>query len=408
MNRLDELRLQSEPFGKEHAVPGNVLGVALRVAVLGIHGEYEPLKDVEAGRCRGCLIGLDAGDANGIAAARTSLLQGRRRRREELSDRQPVVRERADARADADWKSLGGLELQAQHGEVRPDPIDRGLQIDHEFGADDDEELVGPVAAHHRTGRQVPTNAIRHGKEDTVAGGVPMVVVEESEVVEVDETDTERGIGGAGQLDVAREPADQRAVVQQPGQRVETSRFDERRGLPLDCHLSGPEHQPKDDRGDQGGCKSDDHDVGSKPVEPGEDRDRVAPQRHDEDGAVTLPDRQVLAKDARRQCGAIGFGRRRVDDRDPGLSCNGRGEVVTGDRGRADGGRAVGCDDSAVRGSDLGMNDAALGQKRAELLVDGEDRRLVGVRATAAGKLLVNEPTNRGDVTFDDRSEGGC
>ena len=50
VDRADELRVEAEPAGQEDGVAGDVLGVALRVAVLRVDREDQALEDVEAGR----------------------------------------------------------------------------------------------------------------------------------------------------------------------------------------------------------------------------------------------------------------------------------------------------------------------------------------------------------------------
>ena len=65
---VDEVALEPETFGQEHAVAGDVLGVLLRVAVLGVDREDQPLEDVERASLR---CGL----------ARRSRRRGWRRRR---------------------------------------------------------------------------------------------------------------------------------------------------------------------------------------------------------------------------------------------------------------------------------------------------------------------------------------
>ena len=66
--------VEPQPVGQEDGVAGDVLGVALGVAVLGVDGDDEPLEDVEAdgGRLR-LTVGL--GDADGVATAGPCLVE---------------------------------------------------------------------------------------------------------------------------------------------------------------------------------------------------------------------------------------------------------------------------------------------------------------------------------------------
>ena len=66
LDRRDELRVEPEPLGEEDAVAGDVLGVALRVAVLACRREDQALEDVERARLRA--VGSIAAPATRIAS----------------------------------------------------------------------------------------------------------------------------------------------------------------------------------------------------------------------------------------------------------------------------------------------------------------------------------------------------
>src|SRR6185295_3409142 len=88
------------------------------------------------------------------------------------------------------------------------------------------------------------------GEERLVAGPVPVVLVQEPEVVDIDERDREWPAGGARGLGLERESTDDRAVVERPRQGVAAGRLDELRGLSRQAPLGGPEDQEEQRRSD--------------------------------------------------------------------------------------------------------------------------------------------------------------
>src|SRR5438552_1454069 len=69
-----QVRLEADPVGDEQCVPGDVLGMALRVAILRVHGDDEALEDVEAR----LLVRIEAiarprCEPDGVASARLRL-----------------------------------------------------------------------------------------------------------------------------------------------------------------------------------------------------------------------------------------------------------------------------------------------------------------------------------------------
>src|SRR5207248_1664884 len=84
-----------------------------------------------------------------------------------------------------------------------------------------------------------------------VPGTVPVVVVEEPEVVDVDERHSERLGRGSRRLDRRGQVTDERTVVEDAGQRIDPGRLHESRRLPGQTRLSGPEHQEQERRGDE-------------------------------------------------------------------------------------------------------------------------------------------------------------
>ena len=100
-DRRHEIRLEPEPVTQVDGVAGDVLGVSLRVAVASVDRHDQPLVDVERpGLGRDLEPG--AGRPDRVAAAALRLLEGDRRRRQEIGDRARVLRVGADAGADRD------------------------------------------------------------------------------------------------------------------------------------------------------------------------------------------------------------------------------------------------------------------------------------------------------------------
>ena len=76
LDRADDLRVEPEPLGEEDRVAGDVLGVALRVAVLRVDRDDEALEDVEADVAASSSASAP-GDADRVAAAGLGLLERR-------------------------------------------------------------------------------------------------------------------------------------------------------------------------------------------------------------------------------------------------------------------------------------------------------------------------------------------
>ena len=159
-------------------------------------------------------------------------------------------------------------------------------------------------------------------------------------------------------------------MVERPGQRVEPRRVDEGRRLAADRRLGGSEDEEEDHGRDERGRQGHDDDVPTEPVEPREHRDGVAPDADDHQGAIALPERDVLAEDEGRQTGQLRLRLVGGEKSDPRLAPDGGSEVRTGwVRGAGTTGQAR-CDDPTVRRSDLRAGDAALGNDAIERRVE--------------------------------------
>ena len=102
----------------EHRVPRDVLGVALRVAVLGVDGEDQALEHVERVR-RADHLGLGAGHQDRVAAPGPGLAQGDRRAGEELGHRVAVLGEPGDGAADRERQVVAVAELEPDRARAR-------------------------------------------------------------------------------------------------------------------------------------------------------------------------------------------------------------------------------------------------------------------------------------------------
>ena len=114
-----------------------------------------------------------------------------------------------------------------------------------------------------------------------VTGVVAVRLVEEPEVVDVDEGDADRRSVGAGVLEGGPKPDDERAVVEQAGERIALGRVEQLLGLFGDPALRGSEGEVQDRAGDEGRGERDDQHVALDVGDRGEDRRGVAPHADD-------------------------------------------------------------------------------------------------------------------------------
>ena len=175
------------------------------------------------------------------------------------------------------------------------------------------------------------------GEQRLVAGVVPVVVVEQPEVVDVDQGDAERQAGRPGALDLVCEVRHERAVVERTGERVSMGRLEELCGLAADPCLGGPEDEEEQGRRDEAGAERDQDDVAADVAEPGQDRGGVAPDDDDAADVAVGLDREVLADEGGRgQRQGAGCGGRLCDRHERRLRrpASGRLEdrIAAGDR----------------------------------------------------------------------------
>ena len=202
---------------------------------------------------------------------------------------------------------------------------------------------------------------------------------------------------------------DERAVVQRFGQRIELGRLDEGGGLPRQAVLRGPEDQEQQPGGEHRRRQGHDDDVAAEVVEPGQDRDGVAPDPHDGTNLASGADRQELAQDGRRaEVARAGLRLSQRDERDSRRP--GRGDV----RGAGTGlntrqpGIATG-DDRAVETAELHPQDLARTDQAREVRLEVSPvrgRRPGGRVEVGQRKRPVEHRPNGRRVSGDDRVQG--
>ena len=189
---LDELGLRPS------ARPGRRCSGRRRPSVAWCIGPWCRPRRSGPGRRRTCASpapARPAGPAKRIASPPLALAscEGQRGRRQELRHRLAMVRERAHADADRQREPLGCVELEGVVGERRARRLEEHAERGDLARGRDQEQLVGSVAAEDHARRQVATEQLHDGHERAVARAVPVVLVEQPEVVDVDEGDRERG-----------------------------------------------------------------------------------------------------------------------------------------------------------------------------------------------------------------------
>ena len=185
----------------------------------------------------------------------------------------------------------------------------------------DDEELVRPVPAKH--GGPIELRAQRRDDplQHVVPGVVAMRLVEEPEVVDIDKGDADRRAVGAGVLEGGPELDDERAVVEQAGERISLGRVEQLFGLFGDPALRGPEGEVEDRAGHDGRGERDDQHVALDVGDRGEDRRGVAPHADDRPCLAGLVEQR---EQGAQHLAAVA--ERRVEDPALGLTASGCGE----------------------------------------------------------------------------------
>ena len=144
--------IEAELVGQEQAVAGDVLGVALGVAVLGVDGQDQARPGRRSSSARPGPRLSDAASATriAVAAAGLGLTEDDRGDRQQLGRGVAVGRGVADAGADGDRQALGGPELEAEVGDRSRSRSIADSRSATAARAGDDQELVGAVAAEDR------------------------------------------------------------------------------------------------------------------------------------------------------------------------------------------------------------------------------------------------------------------
>ena len=155
LDRLELLVVEADEAAEEHAVAGDVLAVALRVAVLAVDRDDEALEHVEA---------RDRPASWPIRRARRP--PGRRRRtsppggrppptaRSSVTDR-PSSGKRHTPLLTVIGRRSDSLELDADAAQRLARRLDPRLQLGDGVAGGDDQELVRAVAAHRHRRREV-------------------------------------------------------------------------------------------------------------------------------------------------------------------------------------------------------------------------------------------------------------
>jgi hypothetical protein len=311
------------------------------------------------------------------------------------------------ARADADREALRVAELDRFGLEAGTQPIHRGDDLVRPGAGPHDQELVRTVP---RDVAVLPGHQRGDPQEDLVGGGVAVGVVEEPEVVDVDQRHADATLARARGLDLVGQEADDRSVVEHPGQCVAARRLDELAVLPAEPCLRGAEHQEEDAGQEHRRGERDEHDVAAGRVEPRHEVGGVAPHRDDrENFPVAVLDRQVLLHHARRvrqRPGAVER-RARLDERGSRVAGGGGARVGGDARIGPDESDVVAEEDLAAEVADLDADDSvALGQGAQPLaeLANASTAPPVGCEVVGT-QLAVDEELDQGGVAVDDPAE---
>ena len=399
MDRPHQVRIEPDAFCEKHRVASDVFGVALGVAILRVDRQHESLEDVESrGRWR-AVVG--PGHAGRVTAARLCLGDRARRGRQQHRHGIAVRGVRAEPGAHRDRKPVGGVELEAEVDERRPQALDGRLEVGDDERVRDEEELVGAVTAHDDRWRNVPPQEIDDGQEDIVARAMAVVVVEEPEVVDIDEGDAQRRPRRPRALDLASQMPDERAMVERACERIANGRFEQRGRLAGQPALGGTEDEEEQAGRDEPGRERDEDDVATEVRQAGEDRNRVPPDCQHPHHPAAREQREVLLQDRRRvERPRTGFRSVRGDDgRLRLLVAQGFSERRAGGHRMAAELGHVGGEDAAVQKPQLDSDDLAVPEQLPQLVLDPAEL----VRARPAGRSV--EVTEL-DVGVDERPGG--
>ena len=284
---------------------------------------------------------------------------------------------------------------------------ERGDDRLHLGGVDirpDDEELVGTVA------RDVPAaprlaDQVGDLQQDLVAGLVPVGVVEEPEIVDVEERNPDASVAPAGRLERLRQEGDDRAVIEHPSQRVAPRRLEQLAMLPGEPYLRRAEEEEQHAGQQQPGNDDDEHDLGPRRLDAGHDVGRVPPEGHHREGRPVARDRQVFLHHAMDVLLVAGGLQRapRLDERRARLAADGGAHLVARRPDGPDRVARVGHEHAAVEGADFDADDRVPFAERVEhgRQLKGPRRpRPVGVEV-GGSEAAVDEEANERPVAGD-------
>jgi len=234
-----------------------------------------------------------------------------------------------------------------------------------------------------------------------------MVVVQQPEIVDIDEGDTERQTGHPGALDLLGKVADEGPVIQRSRQGIPTDRLDQGDRLSRQPPLRRAEDQKEERSGNESGAERHDDHVAADIAQPLEDREGIPPDSDDGANLAAAADRQILAdQPIRTSDGRSGTRLGGGDDRGLGGSGHGKVEGFVSRRHSARGGRCVCREDPAVKSTHLDAKDFARRGQGPELLVEDRElgRRWAGPRVgeIPAVEMGVDERPDRRRVAADD------
>ena len=171
-------------------------------------------------RALGRLLERPPGDPDRIAAASPCLGKHDGHARQELRHRCRVLRVRRNARTDRHRQAFRVAEGDALDPKLPSHVLDGRHQVGAGGPGSDDQELVGTVPSVGDPGGQALGEMPGEEPEDEVPRFVPVRVIEQLEVVDVDQGHADRGRLGPDVLDRERQLPDQGAVIEGPGQRI--------------------------------------------------------------------------------------------------------------------------------------------------------------------------------------------
>ena len=256
VQRPPQVGVEADAIGQEERVARHVLRMALRVAVLRVDRDDQPLQHVEAGALAG----------RPVVARALGHVDARRRPTPWLATSATVAWESSSvtaspcgrvvghAGAEGDGQVLAVRELDVDRLELRAQPLQRGLQVVGTLRRRDGQELIRTEAAQDRGLRELAAQQAPDLQQDRVARRMAMGIVEQPEVVDIDQRQADHARARlARALELGAQHVDDRAVVEQAGQGVLVGRLQQQVGLPIETAGGGAEDQVEQPRQQQRG-----------------------------------------------------------------------------------------------------------------------------------------------------------